>query len=365
MKNFILKRSKDLLPTLIGVSLLSFFLVRLIPGDPVMLMLGERGANPEVYMEMKQKLGLDQPIIFQYFTFIAKAFQGDLGESLISKTSVVEEFFSRFPATLELGMASLLFALTFGIPFGVIAAVKRNGFLDYFLMTMSLVGYSMPIFWWGLILIITFSLNLGLTPVSGRLNIIYDIDPVTGFYLIDTLLPSTLSHYGLKPFFSSLAHLFLPAIAMGTIPLAVIARMTRSSMIDVLDEDYIRTAKARGISTHRIILIHALKNALIPIITVLGLMFGSIITGAILTESIFSWPGIGKWLVSSITARDYPVIQAGVLFIATFIVLINIGVDFLYTLVDPRMRKELQKVNKKRAASPSDKTPPQNEGGPL
>lgn len=347
IKNFLFKRSKDLLPTLIGVSLLSFFLVRMIPGDPVMLMLGERGANPEVYLEMKQKLGLDQPIIIQYFKFVAKALQGDLGHSLISKTSVVEEFFARFPATLELGISALIFALIFGIPFGVFAALKRNSFIDYFLMTTSLIGYSMPIFWWGLILIIAFSLNLGLTPVSGRLNIIFDIDTVTGFYLIDTLMPSVLKVYGLRPFLSTIGHLILPAIAMGTIPLAVIARMTRSSMIEVLDEDYIRTAKARGLPFKNIVFIHALKNALIPIITVLGLMFGSIITGAILTESIFSWPGIGKWLVASITARDYPVIQAGVLFIASFIVLINIAVDFLYTLVDPRMAKHISKPSKK------------------
>jgi len=315
----------------------------MIPGDPVMLMLGERGANPEVYLEMKQKLGLDDPIIIQYFNFVLKAFQGDLGQSLISKTSVVEEFFSRFPATLELGISALCFALFLGIPFGVIAAVKRNGLADYLLMTTSLVGYSMPIFWWGLILIITFSLNLGLTPVSGRLNIIFDIDSTTGFFLIDTLMPSVIKQYGIKPFISATSHLILPAVAMGTIPLAVIARMTRASMIEVLDEDYIRTAKARGLPYKNIIYIHALKNALIPIITVLGLMFGSIITGAILTESIFSWPGIGKWLVSSITARDYPVIQAGVLFIATFIVMINIAVDFLYTLVDPRMAQEMKR----------------------
>jgi dipeptide transport system permease protein len=338
VRSFIIRRAQDLLPTLVGVSLLSFFMVRLIPGDPVMMMLGERGANPELYLEMKQKLGLDQPLFIQYFKFMTKALQGDLGQSIISKNSVVHEFFARFPATLELGISSLLFAIILGIPFGIVAAVKRNGPLDYLLMSSSLVGYSMPIFWWGLILIITFSLNLGITPVSGRINIIFDIDTVTGFYLLDTLMPRVLKEYGLNPFFSSLGHLILPSIAMGTIPLAVIARMTRSSMIEVLDEDYIRTAKARGIPSSKIIFIHALKNALIPIITVLGLMFGSIIAGAILTESIFSWPGIGKWLVSSITARDYPVIQAGILFIATFIVLINIAVDFLYAWVDPRMK---------------------------
>ena len=203
----------------------------------------------------------------------------------------------------------------------------------------SLVGYSMPIFWWGLILIIVFSVNLGLTPVSGRISIAFDIESITGFYLIDTLInPELIEDEGFAPFWSALRHICLPAIAMGTIPLAVIARMTRSSMLEVLGEDFIRTARSKGLSLFRVISVHALRNALIPIITVVGLMFGSIITGAILTETIFSWPGIGKWLVASINARDYPVIQGGLLFIGVMITFINLSVDLLNTLVNPRMR---------------------------
>lgn len=340
MFTFAFKRLGDLLPTLIGVSLLSFFVIRLVPGDPVMLMLGERGADPKVYQEMKRELGLDKPIIHQYGSFIVNTFKGDLGRSLISKRKVTEEFFGRFPATLELGICALIFAVVIGVPLGVLAAVKRNSFFDYFFMGGSLVGYSMPIFWWGLILIIVFSVGLGLTPVSGRIDVLYEVPTVTGFYLIDTLIsPELLSEEGLSPFFSAISHLILPSIAMGTIPLAVMARMTRSSMLEVLGEDFIRTAKAKGLPYHRVVLVHGLRNALIPIITVLGLMFGSIITGAILTETIFSWPGIGKWLVASINARDYPVIQGGILFIATMVVVINLSVDFIYALVNPRMKE--------------------------
>lgn len=304
-----------------------------------MLLLGERGADPKVYQEMKKELGLDRPIINQYGSFVLNTLKGDLGRSIISKRKVTEEFFGRFPATLELGLCALIFAALIGIPLGILAAIKRNSFYDYFLMGGSLVGYSMPIFWWGLILIIVFSVGLGITPVSGRIDVIYEIKSLTGFYLIDTLLDRELiSEEGLAPFTSAISHLILPAIAMGTIPLAVLARMTRSSMLEVLGEDYIRTAKAKGLPYKKVILVHALRNALIPIITVLGLMFGSIITGAILTETIFSWPGIGKWLVASINARDYPVIQGGVLFIATMVVMINLSVDFIYALVNPKMR---------------------------
>lgn len=338
MINFLLKRLTDLVPTLIGVSLLSFFVIRLVPGDPVMLMLGERGADPKVYKEMKRELGLDKPLIHQYGSFLKNTITGDLGRSLISKRKVTEEFFGRFPATLELGLCALFFAALFGVPMGILAALKRNSFFDYFLMGGSLVGYSMPIFWWGLILIIVFSVGLGLTPVSGRIDVLYEVPTLTGFYLIDTLNPELINEEGLGPFISAISHLILPSIAMGTIPLAVLARMTRSSMLEVMSEDYIRTAKAKGLPHKKIVLIHGLRNALIPIVTVLGLMFGSIITGAILTETIFSWPGIGKWLVASINARDYPVIQGGVLFIATMVVLINLAVDFVYAIINPKMR---------------------------
>lgn len=313
---------------------MAFGLIRLVPGDPVMLLIGERGASPEIYQEMKQKMGYDKSIFSQYFIFLKNVLKGELGESVISKRPVLEEFIERFPATLELGFLSLFMACLLGIPIGIICAVKRNSILDYFFMGSSLVGYSMPIFWWGLLLILFFSVTLGLTPVSGRISVLYEIESITGFFLID----SWFTDEPWETFISSVNHLILPAIAMGTIPLAVISRMTRSSMLEVLGEDYIRTAKSKGVPWRKIILIHALKNALIPIITVIGLLFSSIITGAILTETIFSWPGIGKWIVASITARDYPVIQGGILIIALLIICINLLVDFLYVLVNPKMR---------------------------
>jgi dipeptide transport system permease protein len=335
---FFIKKIFDLLPTLLGISLICFFMIRLIPGDPVLNLVGERGVDPARYLEMKKALGLDLPIIQQFWHFLKNALHGNLGTSIISNNSVWSEFMERFPATIELGLVGLFFATVFGIPLGIYAAIKRNSFFDYFLMSGSLIGYSMPIFWWGLILILIFSVKLGLTPVSGRIDLTFDIPLYSGFYLIDTLQSVVLKADGLKPFCSAISHLILPATALGTIPLAVIARMTRSSMLEVLGEDYIRTARAKGMNRKRIIYIHALRNALVPIVTTLALLFGSIITGAILTETIFSWPGIGKWIVQSITGRDYPVIQGGVLIISFIIIMTNILVDLIYYFLNPKMR---------------------------
>ena len=335
---FFLKKIIDLIPTLLGISLICFFMIRLIPGDPVLNLVGERGVDPVRYLEMKKALGLDLPIIEQFWHFLKNALHGNLGTSIVSNNSVWLEFMERFPATVELGLVALFFATLIGIPLGIYAAIKRNSFFDYFLMSSSLIGYSMPIFWWGLILILIFSVKLGLTPVSGRIDLTFDIPLYTGLYLIDTLQAVVVKAEGLKPFWSALVHLILPATALGTIPLAVIARMTRSSMLEVLGEDYIRTAKAKGMNKTRIIYIHALRNALIPIVTTLALLFGSIITGAILTETIFSWPGIGKWIVQSITSRDYPVIQGGVLIISFIIIMTNIIVDIIYYFLNPKMR---------------------------
>ncbi len=335
---FFLKKFLDLIPTLLGISLICFFMIRLIPGDPVLNLVGERGVDPVRYLEMKKSLGLDLPIIQQFWYFLKNALHGNLGTSIVSNNSVWSEFIERFPATFELGMVGLILATLIGIPMGIYAAIKRNSFFDYFLMSVSLIGYSMPIFWWGLILILVFSVKLGLTPVSGRIDLVFDIPVFSGLYLIDTLQTSVLRAEGLTPFWSALKHLILPATALGTIPLAVIARMTRSSMLEVLGEDYIRTAKAKGMSKTRIVYIHALRNALVPIVTTLALLFGSIITGAILTETIFSWPGIGKWIVQSITSRDYPVIQGGVLIISFIIIMTNIFVDVIYYFLNPKMR---------------------------
>lgn len=335
MFQLILRRLLTAIPTLLGVSLVAFILIRLVPGDPVELLIGERGASPEVMAEMRANLGLDKPLPVQYLNFLVNALQFDLGVSIISKKPVIDEFVSRFPATVELSLIGLFFAIVIGIPVGILAAVKRNSFFDYFFMGGALVGYSMPIFWWGLILILIFSVNLGLTPVSGRISVFYDIPPVTGFMLID----SWLSEEGSAAFWSALKHLILPAIALGTIPLAAIARMTRSSLLEVLREDYIRTAKAKGLTAFRVVTVHALRNALIPIVTVIGVMVGTLLTGAILTETIFSWPGIGRWLVMSVTSRDYPVIQGGVWLISTIIILVNLVVDLIYMWINPHMRE--------------------------
>ena len=334
MTRYILKKFLILIPVLLGVSILSFSIIRLAPGDPVMMLLGERGANPATYKKMQKNLGLDKPVVVQYFIFLKNALSGDLGLSIMSKERVTKEFFDRFPATLELGIFAMLFAIILGIPIGILAAIKRNSLWDYILMGTSLIGYSMPIFWWGLILILFFSVGLGITPVAGRMSVMFEVETVTGFMLIDSLL----SEEGLPAFWDVLRHLILPSVAMGTIPLAMIARMTRSSMLEVLGEEYIKAAKARGLNQNYIIFVHALKNAMIPIITVIGILFGSIITGAILTETIFSWPGIGKWLVISVTQRDYPVIQGACLIIASFVVVINMMVDISYAIINPKIR---------------------------
>ncbi|MCB0356653.1 MAG: ABC transporter permease [Bdellovibrionales bacterium] len=313
---------------------MAFALIRLAPGDPVLLMLGERGGTPELYAKMQATLGLDQPLLWQYLKYIGQLLQGDFGTSMISQRPVAEEFFARFPATVELGLSGMFFAVLIGIPFGLISAAKRKTPVDYTLMGSALLGYSMPIFWWALVLIMFFSVHLGWTPVSGRLNVMYEVKDVTGFLLID----AWWSEDSWQVFKSALHHLLLPAFVLGTIPLAVIARMTRSSVLEVLREDYIRTARAKGLTEKTVIAHHALKNALIPIITVVGLMLGTVLTGAILTETIFSWPGIGRWLVTSVEARDYPVIQGGIVLIALTIMFVNLCVDLIYVWVNPLLR---------------------------
>jgi dipeptide transport system permease protein len=328
------KKIGTLAVTLFFASLISFFLLRLIPGDPVLMLLGERGANPEVVTEMRARLGFDKSLPEQYFRFIERALHGDLGTSIVSKASVSEEFFSRFPATVELGICALLLSLIIGIPLGLLAAYKRKSVFDFLSSTIALLGYSMPIFWWGLILILFFSIKHSWTPVSGRIAIEFDIPFKTGFYLIDTWYSSD----SWPAFKSAIRHLILPSIALGTIPLAVIVRMTRSSVLEILNEDFIRSARARGFSEMRILFKHALRNALIPILTVVGLMLGSLITGAVLTETIFSWPGVGRWLVKSVEARDYPVIQGGVLYLSFLVVMINFMVDLTYYWINPKLR---------------------------
>jgi dipeptide transport system permease protein len=278
-------------------------------------------------------MGLDRPLYVQFFDYVGGVLQGDLGTSIITKRPVMEEFLLLFPATVELAIFALLFAVSIGLPAGVLAAVRRGSIFDHAVMSTSLTGYSMPIFWWGLLLILFFSVDLGWTPVAKRLSDDFFVDEVTGFMLIDTLLSDEQGS-----FLNALHHLVLPTIVLGTVPLAVIARMTRSAMLEVLGEDYIRTARAKGLNVYRVVAIHALRNALVPVVTVIGLQVGTLMGGAILTETVFSWPGIGKWLVESIGRRDYPALQGGVLVIATIVMSINLAVDLLYGLLNPRIR---------------------------
>jgi len=332
---FVLTRLGLLVPTFIGMTLVAFFLIRLVPGDPIETLAGERGIDAARHAALLKEHGLDRPLAVQYTLYIGRVLHGDLGKSMITQAPVLSEFKSLFPATIELALCAILFALLLGIPAGIIAAVKRNSIFDHGVMGVSLTGYSMPIFWWGLLLILLFSVKLDLTPVSGRLDVKYFVEPVSGFLLIDSIMAGDKD-----AFRSALSHLILPAIVLGTVPLAVIARMTRSAMLEVLGEDYIRTARAKGLSQFRIVSLHALRNALIPVVTVIGLQVGVLFTGAILTETIFSWPGVGKWLIEAISRRDYPVLQGGVLLIGTMVMVVNLLVDLTYGIINPRIRHQ-------------------------
>ncbi|MEP0521281.1 MAG: ABC transporter permease subunit [Hyphomicrobiales bacterium] len=333
MLGFILRRVGLLIPTFLGITIVSFGFVRVLPGDPVLLMAGERGLTDERYAALMKEFGYDRPIWEQYFEYLGNLLSGDFGNSLVTKKPVLEEFFTLFPATIELATVAIILAIIIGIPAGIVAANKRGSFFDQTIMGTALVGYSMPIFWWGLLLIIIFSGWLQWTPVSGRISLLYFFPQVTGFMLIDSLLSGQKG-----AFTSAVSHLILPSIVLATIPLAVIARQTRSAMLEVLGEDYVRTAKAKGLSTRRVVGVHALRNAMIPVITVIGLMVGTLLAGAILTETIFSWPGIGKWMVDSIFRRDYPVVQSGLLLIAVVVMIVNLLVDMTYGLINPRIR---------------------------
>jgi dipeptide transport system permease protein len=333
MIRFVLNRLLMLVPTFLGVTLAAFAFVRLIPGDPVELLVGERGIDPARHAQLLHDLGFDRPMWQQYLGFLGEILHGNLGKSIVTKQPVLSEFLTLFPATIELSVCALLLALLIGLPAGIVAGVRRGSVFDHSVMAASLTGYSMPIFWSGLMMIILFSGILQWTPVSGRISLVYWIEPVTGFLLIDTLLSGDKGAFA-----SAVSHLILPSIVLATIPLAVIARQTRSAMLEVLNEDYVRTARAKGLSPFRVIGLHALRNALIPVVTVIGLQVGVLLAGAILTETIFSWPGVGKWLVDSIFRRDYPSVQSGLLLIASMVMLVNLFIDMLYGLINPRIR---------------------------
>jgi len=339
MFSFILRRLGVLVPTFFGITLITFALIRMIPGDPIEVMVGERSLDPVMHAAAMKRLGLDQPLYVQYFDYLSKLFHGDLGASLKTQESVWKEFTTLFPATLELSLCALAFATVFGLLAGVIAAIKRGSIFDHGVMGLSLTGFSMPIFVWGLLAVMFFSVFLGWTPVSGRIDLAFDVAPQTGFMLIDAWRAQVADpDINAGAFKDAVMHLILPTIVLGTIPLATIARMTRSSMLEVLREDYVRTARAKGLSPARVIFVHTLRNALIPVLTVIGLQVGTLMGGAVLTETIFSWPGIGKWLIDAISRRDYPVVQNGILIVATLVIITNFLVDILYGVANPRIR---------------------------
>ncbi len=334
MGRYIVRRLLNLIPVLLGITLLVFAFLHLIPGDAAQALAGQR-ATPEMVAAIREQLGLNKPLPLQYILFLGNLLRFNLGYSIISGDSVIHEIEACWPATFELSVAAMVIAIVLGIPAGVLAAIRRNSPIDNLTMSGSLIGVSMPVFWLGLLLIYLFAVNLQWLPPGLRLSQDAGLSfkPITGFYVLDALLQ--LNWKVLK---DVLAHLLLPALTLSTIPLAIIARITRSAMLEVLSQDYIRTARAKGVLERWVIFKHALKNALLPIVTIIGLQFGTLLAGAILTETIFSWPGIGAWIYDGILNRDYPVVQGGVVFVAIAFVLINLLVDISYALLDPRIQ---------------------------
>lgn len=332
MLRMLLRRLVLLIPILFGVTLIVFGAVRLVPGDPAQVMLGER-ASPEAIARVRAQLGLDQPLPVQFAGTISRMLQGDLGRSIVTGAPVTEELAQRFPATVELGVAALAIALLAGVPLGILAATRKNSWIDVLSTSSALVGVSMPIFWLGLVLMLLFSAQLRLLPLSGRLDLALDLAPITGLHLLDALLRGDLS-----AFQSAARHLVLPALTLATVPMAIVARMTRATMLEVLGADYVRTARAKGLAEKVVVWRHALANAAVPIATVAGLQLGYLLSGAVITETIFSWPGIGSLAVQAVFSRDFPVLQGCVLVFATCFVLVNLATDLLYTRLDPRLR---------------------------
>ena len=331
MSAYILRRFLILIPTLLGVSIIVFLMLRLTPGDPAELLLGER-ATESALQEVRKHLGLNEPLHVQYGLFLKRLMKGDLGETIWTRQKVWIEVKQRFPATIELSLVALCLSCFFGVLFGIVSATRQYSLFDYLSMLGALAGVSMPIFWLGLVFMLIFSLNLGWLPISGRLDVHINLDVVTNFYILDAVL--TRNWEALR---DALWHIIMPAVTLSTIPTAIVARMTRSSMLKILRQDYIKTAKAKKFSNFKVIFKHALRNALIPVVTTIGLQFGILMGGAILTETIFAWPGVGKWMYDAVMQRDYMVIQGGTLFIATIFVVINLLVDVLYAVINPRI----------------------------
>ncbi|GLC90292.1 ABC transporter permease [Lysinibacillus piscis] len=332
MINYMGKRLLQLVPVLLGMTFIVFMLIRAIPGNPAQVILGQL-ATKEAVAALTESLGLNKPWYTQYFNYLAGIFQGDLGVSLRTKVPVSQEIFPYLAATAELALFAMIIAIIIGVNAGIISAWFQNSWFDYLAMVIALIGVSVPIFWLGLMEQWVFGNQLGWLPTSGRADVRDPVTAITHFYLVDTLLQGRFDQ-----FIEVLKRLILPGIALATIPMAIIARITRSSMLEVMRSDYVRTARAKGQKMFIVIYKHALKNAIIPVLTVIGLQTGLLLGGAILTETIFSWPGIGRYIYDAIGFRDYPVIQSGILVVAFIFIMINLIVDLLYSVVDPRIK---------------------------
>jgi ABC-type dipeptide/oligopeptide/nickel transport system permease component len=318
---------------LLGVSLVVFVTMHLLPGDVTQLLLGEHATNEQL-QRLRQQLGLDQPVWVQYARFMREALRGDLGISIQSNRPALDDVLTAFPVTLQLALASLLLACLCGVPVGVISAVRQGSRFDTVVMTLTLFGVSMPIFWLGLMLLVLFAAGLGWLPVGGLMPVGLDPPRITGMSVVDSLLSGNATMI-----VASLRHMLLPAVTLASVPLALIARITRAEVLSAATTDHVRTARAKGVPDRQVILRHVLRNAAIPIVTVIGLQLGLLLSGAVLTETIYSLPGLGRLMVDSILSRDYPVVQAGALFIAVVFVLVNLAVDILYAALDPRISR--------------------------
>lgn len=327
-----MKRLMVLIPVLLGMTIIVFSIIHAIPGDPADTILGDK-ATEQSKEVLREQLGLNKPWFQQYFTYLGDLLKGDLGNSIRTKQPIVKEILPYLAATLELTFASMLFAIIIGVNAGILSAWRQNSWFDYMSMVIALVGVSMPIFWLGLMEQWVFSIKLHWLPTGGRMDQRNPIESVSNLYMIDAILSG---HW--NQVWTVMKHLILPSIALGTIPMAVIARMTRSSMLEVMSSDFIRTARSKGLSQFLVVYKHALKNAAIPLLTVIGLQTGALLGGAVLTETIFAWPGVGRYVFEAISSRDYPVIQSGILIIAFIFVIINLIVDLLYSVIDPRIQ---------------------------
>lgn len=332
MFSYIGRRLLQLIPVLLGMTFIVFMIIRAIPGNPAQVILGQQASEEAVEL-LTAKLGLDNPWYVQYFHYLGGLLKGDLGESMRTRAPVADEIWPYLAATFELALFAIIVAIVVGINAGIVSAWFQNSWFDYAAMIFALIGVSMPIFWLGLMGQWVFALELSWLPTTGRVNIRDPVEAITNLYIIDTIITGRF-----EQLWEVIKHMILPGLALATIPMAIIARMTRSSMLEVMRSDYIRTARAKGQKMFWVVYKHALKNAIIPVLTVIGLQMGMLLGGAILTETIFAWPGVGRYIYDAIGYRDYPVIQSSILIIAFFFVMINLIVDLLYSFIDPRIK---------------------------